>query len=115
MPRLSAVFLAKGLKSVVTIVTVGFPNFSILDVSWIHHDVHDPQSPEAPMIKSEFCAMYFNPSIELPRAVLVSGFTSHILTIFKPSNRALSSSATSSKKRSALGLPFQKSPIVFPP
>lgn len=66
MPKLSAEFFANGTKFVVTIVTVGFPNFSILNVSWIHHDVHDPQSAEEPIIKSAFWAMNFRFSVELP-------------------------------------------------
>ncbi len=47
MPRLAASARASPRKASVQIVTVGTPFFSSSTESWIHHDVHDPQSPMA--------------------------------------------------------------------
>jgi hypothetical protein len=66
MPRLLAEALANETKLVVAIVTVGVPNLSMLSVSWIHHEVHPPQSAEAQIIKSACFAINSISFIELP-------------------------------------------------
>jgi len=48
--------LARPRNASVQIVTVGMPRFSSSMESWIHHDVHDPQSPMAVMTAPTSCA-----------------------------------------------------------
>ncbi len=47
MPRFFDSSRASPTKASVQMVTVGIPRFSSSTESWIHHDVHEPQSPMA--------------------------------------------------------------------
>ena len=49
MPKLFASSRASPRNASVQTVTVGMPRFSSSTESWIHHDVHEPQSPMAVM------------------------------------------------------------------
>ena len=49
MPRFFASSRASPMNASVQMVTVAMPRFSSSTESWIHHDVHEPQSPIAVM------------------------------------------------------------------
>ncbi len=66
MPSLSAVFAASSRNCSVTMLRVGIPSLSMPQESWIHHDVHPPQSPDALTMKSAHCDMRFRFSAGLP-------------------------------------------------